>query len=93
MVKYRIFETDNFLDNLEELKKAGARKIVEKLREFVYPHLHKEPHYGPNIRKLRNWESETWRYRIGSWRFFYEINESEKIVYMIAAYHRKEAYR
>jgi mRNA-degrading endonuclease RelE of RelBE toxin-antitoxin system len=29
-----------------------------------------------------------WRYRIGAWRFFYEIDETEKIVYLLAASHR-----
>ena len=91
--EYRIFETDNFSDNLEKLKKAGATKIREKLQEFVYPQLREEPHFGPNIKRLRNWEPDTWRYRVGNWRFFYEIDENEKIVFMIAGYHRKEAYR
>jgi len=35
---------------------------------------------------------ETWRYRIGAWRFFYEIDEEEKVVLMIAASHRGSAY-
>lgn len=48
--------------------------------------------YGPNIKKLRNWKPPTWRYRVGDWRFFYEIDEQEKTVYLIAAYHRGEAY-
>ena len=28
------------------------------------------------------------RYRIGAWRFFYEIDEEEKVAFMIAASHR-----
>jgi len=35
---------------------------------------------------------ETWRYRIGSWRFFYEIDDDERIVFMLAASHRSSAY-
>ena len=34
-----------------------------------------------------------WRYRVSDLRFFYEINEQEKIVYMVAISHRKDAYR
>jgi mRNA interferase RelE/StbE len=58
----------------------------------VYPQLREYPHFGPNIRKLKGFHPETWRYRIGAWRFFYEIDEEEKIVFMIAAHHRSVAY-
>jgi len=46
---------------------------------------------GGNIRKLRNSSPETWRYRIGEYRFFYQIDEQKKIIFMIAADHRKQA--
>lgn len=45
------------------------------------------------LRKLRNYSPETWRYRIGEYRFFYQIDEQKKIIFMIAADHRKQAYR
>jgi mRNA interferase RelE/StbE len=41
---------------------------------------------------LRGWEPDTWRYRIRDWRFFYEIDEDEKLVILTAAHHRREAY-
>jgi mRNA interferase RelE/StbE len=90
---YRIFETENFLNNIEQIAKGGMSKIKNKLSTYVYPQLRKEPHYGRNIRKLKDWEPQTWRYRIRNWRFFYEIDEKEKIIYLIAADHRKESYR
>lgn len=93
MASYRIFETGGFVKDLDSLRKAGARRLQPKLEEFVYPKLRQDPHFGVNIKKLTNWDPDTWRYRIGSWRFFYEIDDEEKIVYMIAAYHRGEAYR
>jgi mRNA interferase RelE/StbE len=89
---YRIFETDRFQKDLRQIAKSGHRKIFGKLQEFVYPQLRQSPHYGANLKKLKNYEPETWRYRIGSWRFFYEIDEHEKIVFMIAAHHRSRAY-
>ena len=61
-------------------------------RSMVHSELRKRPHFGPNIKKLRGWQPETWRYRIGSWRFFYEIDEAEHIIFMIAASHRSSAY-
>lgn len=92
-MSYRVFETENFAKNLGEILKAGSKKIVLKLQEIVYPQLKEEPHFGPQIKRLRDWEPPTWRYRIGDWRFFYEIDEKAKTVFITAAYHRKEAYR
>lgn len=93
MAKYGIFETTGFTGDLEKLEKAGASQVVAKLKEFVYPQLRINPYLGQNIKKLRNWSPETWRYRVGDWRFFYQVEEDEATVFMIAAYHRKEAYR
>jgi mRNA interferase RelE/StbE len=92
-LSYRIFETKNFTENLDEIVKGGSRKVEEKLKETVYPRLKDEPHFGPQIKKLKNWEPPTWRFRIGDWRFFYEIDEKARVIFMIAAHHRKEAYR
>jgi mRNA interferase RelE/StbE len=91
--KYQIFETTTFKEDLAKLDRAGLRRIQEKLETYTYPQLRTDPHHGPNIKRLKNWEPPTWRYRVGAWRFFYEINEREKIVSMITADHRSEAYR
>lgn len=90
--EYRIFETDRFTKDLRAIARSGESGIVRKLRQIVYPQLRVEPFYGPNIKKLRAWNPDTWRYRIGSWRFFYEIDGNEKVVYMIAAARRGSAY-
>jgi mRNA interferase RelE/StbE len=89
---YRIFETRQFQKDLGQIAKAGHAEIAGKLREIVYPQLRRSPHFGPNVRKLKGYSPETWRYRIGAWRFFYEIDEDEAIVLMIAASHRGSAY-
>ena len=91
-VSYRIFETDQFDKDLRNIARAGRTGIVEKLRDTVYPQLRAHPHFGPNIRKLKGYTPETWRYRIGAWRFFYEIDEDDGSVFMIAAAHRGSAY-
>jgi mRNA interferase RelE/StbE len=90
---YRIFETEQFQKDLHKITRSGQSKTAEKLQEYVYPQLCQHPHYGLNINKLKDFSPETWRYRIGAWRFFYEINEEEKIVFMLAAFHRSSAYR
>lgn len=88
---YHIFETDRFTGDIGDIGMHAL--VVRKLREYVYPILKSEPHFGPNIKRLKNWNPPTWRYRIGDWRLFYEINEAEKTVFMTAASHRREAYR
>ena len=92
-MNYRIFETDGFSDDLKKDFGGRQQKIMAKLRNYVYPQLRVQPHLGNNIRKLKEYSPETWRYRIGEYRFFYQIDEEEKIIFMIAAEHRKQAYR
>lgn len=92
MSEYRIFETRQFQKDLKSLSKAGHPKIAAKLREAVYPELRQRPGFGAHIRKLRDYEPPTWRYRIGDWRVFYEIDPEERIVFLIAVAHRGSAY-
>ena len=92
-MSYRIFETDGFCNDLRQDFGGRQQKILKKLRNYVYPQLSAQPCLGKNIRKLKDFSPETWRYRIGGYRFFYQIEENEKIVFMIAAEHRKQAYR
>jgi mRNA interferase RelE/StbE len=89
---FRIFETDQFAADLERISPARKEKIVQKLRASVYPQLREQPYFGPNIRKLRGFKPETWRYRIGGYRFFYIIDDREKIVSMVAADTRQQSY-
>ena len=93
MDSYKVFETKSFQEDITQMDRGGVIKIKEKLQQYVYPQLKREPHFGPNIKKLKNWDPPTWRYRVGAWRFFYEIDDKEKLVYMIASDHRSRAYR
>jgi mRNA interferase RelE/StbE len=90
--EYRIFETDRFSRDLKGIGRAGHPEVVRKLQATVYPQLRRHPHVGPHIRKLKGDVPATWRYRIGAWRFFYEIDEAERVVLLIAASHRGSAY-
>lgn len=92
MTEYRIFETDQFQKDLRTIARSGRGRVEAKLRAVVYPELRKNPFFGPHIRKLKGYEPETWRYRIGSWRFFYEVDAAQRVVLMIAAAHRGSAY-
>jgi mRNA interferase RelE/StbE len=90
--EYRVFETEQFERDLRAIARSGQAAIVAKLRAVVYPQLVAHPHFGPHVRKLKGYVPPTWRYRIGPWRFFYEIDEARRVVSMTAASHRGSAY-
>jgi mRNA interferase RelE/StbE len=90
--EYRIFETDQFQEDLQRNLGPKKDRLTKKLLEYVYPKLKSQPYFGKNIRKLRGYKPETWRYRIGPHRFFYEVDEEKKIVFMIAAETRQTGY-
>ena len=64
MHEQRIFETEQFREDLLSIARAGHEEIASKLRRFVYPQLREHPHFGPHIRKLKGFTPEMWRYRI-----------------------------
>ena len=78
--------------SLRRISRSDHPTVVDKLRRIVYPQLQAHPHYGEHVRRLKAWEPPTWRYRIGAWRFFFEIDD-ERIVYLLAASHRGSSYR
>jgi mRNA interferase RelE/StbE len=91
--KFRVFETDQFAEDLDRDFSGKGAMIRKKLSDYVYPQLRSNPYMGKNIKKLKNYKPDTWRYRIGEYRFFYEIDENDDIVFMIAADTRKDSYR
>jgi len=90
---FRIFQTNEFLKKLGKLPSGESDFLEKKLREYVYPQLRVEPFFGKNIKKLRNYTPETWRYRIGNYRLFYIVNTEKKIIYLLTLDLRKDAYR
>lgn len=92
MSDFRIFETDQFQEDLGKIFGGRKGKIVGKLEKYVYPQLKQQPYIGKNIKKLKGYSPETWRYRIGDYRFFYEVDDKKKLVFMIAAGLRAKIY-
>ena len=92
MSNYRIFETNEFQKRIGKISKREKSFVEKKLREYIYPQLKEEPHYGNNIKKLVDYKPETRRYRIGKYRLFYTIDENEKIIYILSIDLRKDAY-
>ncbi|MBL7220731.1 MAG: type II toxin-antitoxin system RelE/ParE family toxin [Phycisphaerae bacterium] len=93
MPEHRIFETDEFLKKIEKLSSKDAAFLRKKLDSFVYPQIKTEPFWGNNIKKLRGYSPETWRYRVGRFRLFYIVDKEEYVVYFLTGDDRKDAYK
>jgi mRNA interferase RelE/StbE len=92
LANYRVFETDGFQKDLRKFARTSFERIRMKLVTYIYPQLRDEPHFGLNIKHLRDWDPPTCRYHVRAWRFFYEIDELEKIIYMTVGDHRGSAF-
>ncbi|MBI4650368.1 type II toxin-antitoxin system RelE/ParE family toxin [Candidatus Desantisbacteria bacterium] len=92
MSKYKIFETEQFLRDIEEIGNSRQKKIYKKIESYIYPQIKENPHCGLNIKKLKNFIPPTWRYRIGNYRLFYEIDDKEKIIFITSIETRQNAY-
>lgn len=92
MDKFKIFETNQFLEDIEQDFSGQQERIKRKLQVYVYPQLRQQPYFGKNIKKLKDYIPETWRYKIGDYRFFYIIDEYKNMVFMISANNRGDAY-
>lgn len=92
MNKFKIFETNQFLKDLQQDFSGQQEGIKTKLITYVYPQLKQNPYFGKNIKKLATYKPDTWRYRISSYRFFYEVDKQNKIIFMISIDNRQNAY-
>ncbi|MBN1394815.1 MAG: hypothetical protein JW959_07315 [Pirellulales bacterium] len=93
MTEYRVFDTDQFRRALEKLDPRRRAFMVHKLSKYVYPQLRIQPRFVSNIKKLRGYEPETWRYRIVRFRLFFGIDESTRTVNVLTLDDGKDAYR
>ena len=93
MSNYRIFETDEFTKALKKLSKTNITFIQNKVSNYVYPQIRNEPCFGKNIKKLKDYNPDTWRYRLGKFRLFYTADHEERIIYILTIDFRKDAYR
>ena len=93
MPEYRLFETEEFQRTLGTLSARERDTIRGKLTNYAYPRFREQPYFDPNIRKLRGYTPDTWRYRIGRYRIFYIVDQAELAVYLLTVEARKDAYR
>lgn len=92
MGNYSIHITNEFDKQIKQLPNKDQELIHKKIDHLMINQLKEEPHFGKNVKKLRNFEPPTWRYRIGNYRIFYHILEDENEVYLLTIKHRKDAY-
>ena len=90
---YRIFETDQFLNDLQGLDASVRSRAYKKTKSKIYPQIRSNPYYGKNIKKLKAYRPETWRYKLGDLRIFYEIGDNEKIISILAIDFRGNIYK
>ena len=91
--EYRVFETTEFTRRLGKLPASDARAIRKKLDEYVYPQIREMPFFGVNVKKLRGYTPDIWRYRVGRFRVFYTVDQEEQVISMLTVELRRDAYR
>ncbi len=88
--EFKIAETDTFI---KKINKNEFKAIHNKIINFVYPQLRKNPFFGANIKKLKGDFSGIYRYRMGQYRLFYSIEADKVIVFIINIDLRKDSYK
>ena len=89
MDNYKIAETETFS------KKINSRKfnnLYNKIVNDVYPIFRNNPFFGVNIKRLKGKYKDVYRFRIGDYRLFYQVDDLKKIVFIINIENRQDAY-
>ena len=86
--EFQIAETKTF----EKSRKRIEAKLYIKIKNIIYPQLRINPSYGPNIKRLKGDYEGVFRYRIGSYRLFYRVDENRVLVILLDIRHRQSAY-
>jgi mRNA interferase RelE/StbE len=88
--KYKIAETDTFS---RIIAKPEFKQLSQKLSNYVYPQLKENPFFGLNVKKLKGEYEGVYRYRVGSIRVFYIIDDSSRTVFLLDVQKRKDSYK
>lgn len=89
-MRYQCVYTQQAVDDLAELPKTIARRIVKKIDFFISQ---KQPLRF--AKKLKDARIGTYRYRVGDYRIIFDINNNATItiVMVLLIRHRREVYR
>ncbi len=87
--RFEIAETETFQ---RSISKKEFVKIYNKIKTYVYPQLRINPFFGKNIKKLKGEFKDVYRYRIGEYRLFYQVDEKQILIFIMDIVKRKDAY-
>lgn len=87
--RFEIAETETFQ---RSISKKEFSKIYNKIKTYVYPQLRINPFFGKNIKKLKAEFKDVYRYRIGEYRLFYQVDEKQILIFIMDIAKRKDAY-
>lgn len=87
--RFEIAETETFQ---RSISKKEFVKIYNKIKTYVYPQLRINPFFGNNIKKLKGEFKDIYRYRIGEYRLFYQVDEKQILIFIMDIAKRKDAY-
>ena len=87
--RFEIAETETFQ---RVISKKDISKIYNKVKTYVYPQLRINPFFGKNIKKLKGEFKDVYRYRIGEYRLFYQVDEKQILIFIMDIMKRKNAY-
>ena len=86
---YEVIFTDSALKELKKLDKPVVRVIknwvVKNLVDCVDPGMHGKTLKG-NLKGV-------WRYRVGDYRLFADIQDDKLVIFLFEVAHRKEIYK
>jgi mRNA interferase RelE/StbE len=87
--RFEIAETETFQ---RSISKKEFVKIYNKIKTYIYPLLRINPFFGRNIKKLKGEFKDVYRYRIGDYRLFYQVDEKQILIFIMDIVKRKDAY-
>jgi mRNA interferase RelE/StbE len=86
--RFEIAETETFQ---RSISKKEFVKIYNKIKTYVYPQLRINPFFGKNIKRLKGEFKDVYRYRIGEYRLFYQVDEKQILIFIMDIVKRKDA--
>jgi len=87
--RFEIAETETFQ---RSISKKEISRIYNKIKTYVYPQLRINPFFGKNIKKLKGEFKDVYRYRIGEYSLFYQVDEKQILIFIMDIVKRKDAY-
>ncbi|MGA1794181.1 MAG: type II toxin-antitoxin system RelE family toxin [Thermoplasmatota archaeon] len=88
-MSYQIRIEKRAIKEMKILPNEDQVRIKEKVRSILMENPY--PTGKNDVKKILG--SKFWRLRVGDYRVFFDIDEEEKIVYILSIRHRSKAYR